>query len=64
MNKKINFKRIDEVESLTTARNSMISGTDPSDAIRVLILKLLLIIDYLKGCKCSVNSIRFHKKSW
>ena len=38
---------IDEVESLTSARNSAMSGTDPSDALRV-VNALLTQIDRLK----------------
>jgi hypothetical protein len=43
----IHFLNIDEVESLATARKSALSGTEPSDAIRV-VNALLTQLDHLK----------------
>lgn len=47
---------IDEVESLTLARNSVLSGTEPSDSIRVVnavLTQLDQLQRYFCRCDCS-----------
>jgi hypothetical protein len=50
---------IDEVESLTAARKAVLSGTEPSDAIRVRYLPHVpLFYFFLLGGKCFIDPNR------